>query len=101
MEEIKLDLKDDGRGTFYILEDAEQMGEMGVKISGSNLTAYHTEVREEAEGKGLAKKLLAHMVSYSREHKLQVVPLCSYVHAQFKRHPELYADVWKNQEGQG
>ncbi|RYG04616.1 MAG: N-acetyltransferase, partial [Chitinophagaceae bacterium] len=45
-------------------------------------------------GKGLAKELLNTMVAYARANRLKVVPLCPYVHAQFKRHPEDFADVW-------
>ena len=67
---------------------------MIISISGKELTVYHTEVVPEAEGKGLAKKLLDAMVSYAREHKMKVIPLCPYVHAQFKRHPDEYKDVY-------
>ncbi|HEU4902844.1 MAG TPA: N-acetyltransferase [Flavisolibacter sp.] len=35
------------------------------------------------------------MVDYARKNGLKVIPLCPYVHAQFKRHPADYADVWK------
>ena len=38
------------------------------------------------------------MVDYARKHDLKVIPLCPYVHAQFKRHPDEYADVWNKQE---
>jgi hypothetical protein len=42
------------------------------------------------------------MVDYARKNKLKVIPLCPYVHAQFKRHPKEYADVWNNeQENEG
>jgi predicted GNAT family acetyltransferase len=42
----------------------------------------------------VAQQLLNHMVEYAREHKLKVIPLCPYVLAQFKRHPEKYVDLW-------
>lgn len=35
------------------------------------------------------------MSDYAREHELKVIPLCFYVYAQFKRHPEQYAGIWK------
>jgi uncharacterized protein len=35
------------------------------------------------------------MTNYARSHRLQVIPLCPYVHAQFKRHPDEYADLWR------
>jgi uncharacterized protein len=74
------------------------MGEMVVSITGSNLTVFHTEVSTKAEGKGYAKKLLNEMADYARKNNLKVIPLCPYVHAQFKRHPLEYADIWNKQE---
>jgi hypothetical protein len=53
-------------------------------------------VLKTAEGKGLGKKLLEEMVNYARKNKLKVIALCPYVFAQFRRHPEEYADIWKN-----
>lgn len=94
MADIQIKLDEKGFGHFYIMEGAEQLGEMEVSISGSNLTVYHTEVSEKAEGKGYAKMLLREMVEYARKNELKVTPLCPFVHAQFKRHPEEYADVW-------
>ena len=94
MEDVQLKLDEKGHGVFYISNDGEHLAEMEVGISGDHLTVYHTEVVPKAEGKGLAKKLLAAMVEHARHHSLKVTPLCPYVHAQFKRHPEDYADVW-------
>jgi len=95
MSEIKLKLEERGRGAFYLEENGKKMGEMVVGVSGTALTVYHTEVDPELEGQGFAKQLLDTMVAYAREKKIQVIPLCEYVHAQFKRHPQDYADVWK------
>ena len=95
MDDVILELNDKQKGAFLIRENNQQLGEMVVSISGTNLTVYHTEVAPEAEGKGLAKKMLQAMVSYARERKLKVIPLCPYVHAQFKRHPQEYADLWQ------
>ena len=94
MEEVKLKLDEKGHGHFFILDGEEQVAEMEISISGNDLTVYHTEVSSKAEGKGLAKKLLAAMADHARKNALKVIPLCPYVHAQFKRHPDEYADVW-------
>lgn len=96
MEDVIVQLNEQGDGGFYIMDGEDQLAEMAVGIRGKNLTAYHTEVDPKAEGKGMAKRLLAAMVEYARKNKMQVIPLCPFVHAQFKRHPEEYADVWMN-----
>jgi predicted GNAT family acetyltransferase len=95
MNKIQLELNDKGRGAFYIMHGDERIGEMLVSISGKELTVYHTEVVPEAEGKGLAKEMFNEMVSYARKNNLKVIALCPYVHAQFTRHSDDYADVWK------
>jgi predicted GNAT family acetyltransferase len=95
MEEVKLKLDNRRRGKFYIEEEGKQVAEMVVGLSETTLTVYHTEVDPSMEGKGLAKKMLDAMVSYAREEQLQVMPLCEYVHLQFRRHPEDFADIWK------
>lgn len=95
MNEIKLNLDENGKGSFKLLEGDEQIGEMGVVISGNDLTVDHTEIDPKFEGQGYAKKLLTEMVQHARSNKLKVIPLCPYVHAQFKRHLEEYKDVWK------
>ena len=95
MSEVKFKLDNGKRGAFYIEENEKKAGEMVVGISDTALTVYHTEVTPEMEGKGLAKQMLDEMADYARKHNLQVVPLCEYVHVQFKRHPDEYKDIWK------
>ena len=94
MNPVQLDLDKSGEGHFFIMENGIQTAEMVIAVSGNELTVFHTEVLPDAENKGLAKELLTAMVEYARKNKLKVIPLCPYVHAQFKRHPQEYADVW-------
>jgi predicted GNAT family acetyltransferase len=94
MDDIQLILNEHQRGGFYIQDAGTPLGKMEIGISDKKLTVYHTEVDPSAEGKGLAKQLLAAMVAYARQNQLQVIPLCPFVNAQFRRHPDEYADIW-------
>ena len=97
MEEVKLEVNDHGDGAFYLFANDQIAAKMLVGVFPAKLNVYHTEAM--IEGKGYAKKLLETMVAYAREHNLKVIPYCPYVQAQFKRHPDQYADIW-NQERQ-
>ena len=94
MDDVKLKLNEKAHGAFYIVGEKGLLGEMIVSVDKNNLTVYHTEVSRAAEGKGLAKKMLQTMVDYARKNNLKVIPLCPYVHGQFKRHPQDYEDIW-------
>jgi predicted GNAT family acetyltransferase len=94
MDDIHLKLEPNGKGAFVIERNDERLAEMVIAIDKQNLTVYHTEVSEKLKGKGVATELLAAMVEYARQHQLKVIALCSFVNEQFKRHPDLYADVW-------
>ncbi|OPC29918.1 GNAT family N-acetyltransferase [Elizabethkingia miricola] len=94
MERTEIVLNANQRGEVQLFSDDRKAGKMDISVAEDKLTVYHTEVNPEYEGKGFAKLLLEKLVSYARENDLKIVPLCPYVHAQFKRHPEEYADVW-------
>jgi predicted GNAT family acetyltransferase len=94
MNEIQLKLESSGKGSFFIDQDGERLAEMVIAIDNQNLIVYHTEVSEKLKGQGIGSKLLSAMVDYARQHQLKVIALCSFVNAQFERHPELYSDVW-------
>jgi predicted GNAT family acetyltransferase len=97
MTEVKPEFRAHGMGAFNLYENGVKQGEMVIRVKDDRLTVYHTEVFPGNEGKGFAKQLLADMVAYAREHHLKVVPLCAFVHARFKRHPDQYADVWADE----
>jgi predicted GNAT family acetyltransferase len=94
MQEIQLVWQGDKNGAFVIEEDGKRLAEMVFGLEGKNLSVFHTEVAPELEGKGVAKMLLQRMVEYAREEGDKVLPFCPFVHAQFRRHPDQYADIW-------
>ena len=49
----------------------------------------HTEVAPELEGQGIAAELVRAALAHAREQGLKVRPLCSYVQAYMRRHPEV------------
>ncbi len=48
----------------------------------------HTEVPAAAEGRGIAARLVQATLDWARSEGLRVRPLCSYVAAYMRRHPE-------------
>ncbi len=49
----------------------------------------HTEVAPELEGQGIAAELVRTALAHARANGLKVRPLCSYVQAYVRRHPEV------------
>jgi len=56
------------------------------------LVADHTFVPTSHRGKSLAEKLVNRLIADAREGGYRIAPLCSYVVAQFRRHPD-WADL--------
>ncbi|QXU43054.1 GNAT family N-acetyltransferase [Pedobacter sp. D749] len=94
MAQVKLNIQEGEPSSFDIYDEDGKAGEMIFDIKDNDLTVYHTEVDTAKEGKGYAKMLLDAMVAYVRDNKLMVIPMCPYVHIQFKRHEDLYRDIW-------
>ena len=55
---------------------------------GNALHMVHTEVPEQARGRGAAGRVVAAALDYAEANGLKVMPLCSYVRRYFQRHPE-------------
>ncbi len=94
--EIVLDLNSKNEGGFYVEKDGQRLAEMKIVIGNGTLIVLHTEVSEELKGFNMGKRLLNEMVAYARKNNLKVRPICPFVNAQFRRHPEEYADIWLN-----
>ena len=73
-------------GVFFIKGDRGVISELIYQKSDSNvLTIDHTETKIPQEGKGLASKLVAHIVKYARENGFTIFPLCPFAEVQFDR----------------
>ncbi len=55
----------------------------------------HTEVPYQFRGRGIAGQVVRAALEYARDEGLTVVPLCSYVAAYIRRHPEYQSLVAK------
>ena len=98
MERTEVVLNKENRGEVILFSDDKKAGKMDISVKADTLTVYHTEVDEAYNGRGFAGILLAKLVGYARENNLKIIPLCPYVHGQFKRKPELYTDIWYKKE---
>lgn len=94
MSPIEIKHRPNGRDAFVLEENGETLAFMEIGLSEDRLTVYHTEVSGKLKGEGIGMKLLEVMVDYARKHKLKVLPLCPFVHGQFKKDKKAYADIW-------
>lgn len=87
--------REDGptRGRYVIKLSPDAEAEMTFR-KGENGTIIidHTGVPPAFEGRGIAAKLVQFAIDDARKQKFKITPVCSYVVAQFRRHPE-WADL--------
>ena len=80
------------QGRYVIVLNDGAEAEMTFTRRGDIMRINHTGVPEQWEGHGLARQLLDRAIADARAEGLKILPACSYVIAQFKRH----ADEWKD-----
>lgn len=66
--------------------------ELNYRLDGNTLRIHHTGVAPALEGRGLASRLVQAAVDHARAQQLKIIPMCSYVSAWLRRHPE-HADL--------
>jgi uncharacterized protein len=94
IEELQVEREDgETRGRYVIRLPGDLEAELTYgRRDGTTIVADHTYVPPEMRGHGLAEKLVARLMAEARSEGKTIVPLCSYVAAQFRRHPE-WADL--------
>lgn len=81
------------RGRYVIRLAPGAEAEMTYSMQpGGPMVINHTGVPREFEGRGIAMMLVNAAISDAREQGFKITPVCSYVVAQFRRHPE-WADL--------
>ena len=95
---IEFKLDDNNRGSFFINRDDKQIAELDFELKDNVLNAYHTGVRKELEGQGIAAKLFDKLVEYARKNNYKIIPSCSYILVKFRRRPDDFADVWQRMD---
>ena len=61
------------------------------RMHGNTMMLVHTEVPPQLEGRGYASRLVRAAFNHARDNGLDVLPVCSYVSAWVRRHPEFDA----------
>jgi len=74
------------------LPGVDRPAELTWRALGPLRIADHTFVPPEMRGRGIAQQLVEALIADAREQGFRIVPQCSYVAAQFRRHPE-WADL--------
>lgn len=62
--------------------------------AGTNIVFTHTEVPPALEGQGVGNRLAKHVLDYALENGLKIQPLCPFIAAYIRRHPEYAAHVF-------
>ena len=94
MEEVSITRHgDDQAGEYHAhVAGAEAIGRLTWVLRGGVRVAEHTLVPPAIGGRGVALKLVEALIADAREQGFRIEPECSYVAAQFGRHPD-WADL--------
>ena len=58
------------------------------RLAGGVMQMMHTAVHPSLQGRGIAAELVDAALVYARANGLKIEPLCSYVRAHMRRHPQ-------------
>ncbi len=82
-----------GHGRYVVhLPDGLEAEMTFRKLGADTIAIDHTYVPQQFRGDGLALKLVERGIADARADGVKVQPVCSYVAAQFRRHPD-WADL--------
>jgi predicted GNAT family acetyltransferase len=86
---IRKELSPEGGRYAATVEGIQGEAELTFTQRGPTLiSADHTLAPESMRGTGAALALVQHMIADAREHGFKIVPICPYVRAQYRKHPD-------------
>ena len=86
---------DAGGGRYVIHVDGDEAEMTYSKVGNDKIAISHTYVPPALRGTGLAEALVRRGIEDARKEGVKILPYCSYVRAEFRRHPE-WSDVLAN-----
>jgi hypothetical protein len=93
----RIDIRDETEeGAYVVSVDGERAGKAEYLVREGRHVFVHTEVDDGHAGSGLAAQLIRFALDDVRSRGGLVVPICPYVSAYIKRHPE-YEDLVDHQ----
>ena len=90
--EIRLEV-DGAKGRYVLLQDGHEAELTYSKLGEHQVIADHTEVPEGLSGTGAGLRLVERLVTDARTQGFRIVPLCPFVNAMRRRHPD-WADAF-------
>ncbi len=76
------------KGRYYIIHPKGESELTYSIMSPQTVIADHTDVATGFEGQGVGLVLLEHLLADAREKGFRIIPLCPFVNAQRRKHPE-------------
>ena len=94
VDDVAIEREDDSAGGRYVMRYADgSEGEMTYRrVRPGVISIYHTETPDQHRGNGHALKMVERGIADARREGNRIIPSCSYVAAQFRRHPD-WADL--------
>lgn len=71
-----------------------ELSKLDYMVDGDTIVMMHVGVHPEHRGRGVAGKVTEVALEYAKETSMRVIPMCSYVGAYIRRHPE-YIELTK------
>ena len=91
MASVSIRKEPSARGGRYVatVEGIEGEAELTFTQRGPSLiSADHTGAPDSLRGTGAALALVQNMIADAREHGFKIAPICPYVRAQYRKHPD-------------
>jgi uncharacterized protein len=92
-ENIRIEKNDDtDGGRYFVVIDRDEAEMTYTKLGPALISIDHTFVPDSMRGKGVAQALALNAVEDARKTGWKIIPRCSFMQAQVKRHAD-WADV--------
>jgi len=86
---MRLDVRHDAAASRFEATVEGLLCRADYRLDGDTMRVFHTEVPRALEGRGIAAELVREVFAHAARRGLKVDPVCSYVRAWARRHPEV------------